>query len=127
MAYKARTFGSPLWRRAAAPDVVARMLGQKLTDAWGQSVVVDNRAGAGGNLGADVVAKSAPDGHTLLFASGSITINPSIYANMPFDTVRDLTPITNVASGPMLLVVNDKAPWRNVKELIQDAKIIQEK
>mgnify|MGYP003330307048 CR=1 FL=1 len=103
-------------------DVVARMLGQKLTDAWGQSVVVDNRAGAGGNLGADVVAKSAPDGHTLLFASGSITINPSIYANMPFDTVRDLTPITNVASGPMLLVVNDKAPWRNVKELIQDAK-----
>ena len=70
-------------------DVVARMLGQKLTDIWGQSVVIENRAGAGGNLGADAVAKSAPDGHTLLFASGSITINPSIYTNMPFDTVRD--------------------------------------
>jgi tripartite-type tricarboxylate transporter receptor subunit TctC len=103
-------------------DVVARMLGQKLTDIWGQSVVIENRAGAGGNLGADAVAKSAPDGHTLLFASGSITINPSIYTNMPFDTVRDLTPITNVASGPMLIVVNDKAPWRNLKDLIQDAK-----
>jgi tripartite-type tricarboxylate transporter receptor subunit TctC len=103
-------------------DVVARMLGQKLTDIWGQSVVIENRAGAGGNLGADAVAKSAPDGHTLLFASGSITINPSIYTNMPFDTVRDLTPITNVASGPMLIVVNDKSPWRNLKDLIQDAK-----
>ena len=103
-------------------DVVARMLGQKLTDAWGQPVVVDNRAGAGGNLGADAVAKAAPDGHTLLFASGSITINPSIYSNMPFDTVRDFTPITNVASGPMLLVVNDKSPWRSVKDLIRDAK-----
>jgi tripartite-type tricarboxylate transporter receptor subunit TctC len=103
-------------------DVVARMLGQKLTDLWGQPVVVENRAGAGGNLGADIVAKSAPDGYSLLFASGSITINPSIYATMPFDTVRDLTPISNVASGPMLVVVQDKAPWRNIKDLIQDAK-----
>lgn len=103
-------------------DVVARMLAQKLTEAWGQPVVVDNRSGAGGNLGADAVAKAAPDGHTLLFASGSITINPSIYNNMPFDTVRDFTPITNVASGPMLLVVNDKSPWRSVKDLIRDAK-----
>lgn len=103
-------------------DVVARMLAQKLSDAWGQAVVVDNRAGAGGNLGADHVAKSAPDGYTLLFASGSITINPGIYSHMPFDTVKDLTPITNIASGPMLVVVNDKAPWKNFKELIQYAK-----
>lgn len=103
-------------------DVVARMLGQKLTDLWGQPVLVENRAGAGGNVGADVVAKSAPDGYTLLFASGSITINPSIYATMPFDTMRDFTPISNVASGPMLVVVQDKAPWRNIKELIQEAK-----
>jgi len=105
---------APMWWRAC--------WAKKLTDIWGQSVVIENRAGAGGNLGADAVAKSAPDGHTLLFASGSITINPSIYTNMPFDTVRDLTPITNVASGPMLIVVNDKAPWRNLKDLIQDAK-----
>ena len=96
-------------------DVVARMLGQKLNELWGQAVVVENRAGAGGNLGADAVAKAAPDGYTLLFASGSITINPSIYATMPFDTVRDLTPISNVASGPMLVVVQDKAPWRTLK------------
>ena len=103
-------------------DVVARMLGQKLSEFWGQPVVVENRAGAGGNVGADVVAKSAPDGYTLLLASGSITINPSIYAAMPFDTVRDFTPISNVASGPMLVVVQDKAPWRSLKDLIQDAK-----
>lgn len=103
-------------------DVVARMLGQKLMDVWGQSVVVENRSGAGGNLGADVVAKATPDGHTLLFASGSITINPNIYSNMPFDTVRDLTPITNIASGPMLVVVQDKAPWKSIQNLIQDAK-----
>jgi tripartite-type tricarboxylate transporter receptor subunit TctC len=98
------------------------MLGQKLMDVWGQSVVVENRSGAGGNLGADVVAKATPDGHTLLFASGSITINPNIYSNMPFDTVRDLTPITNIASGPMLVVVQDKAPWKSIQNLIQDAK-----
>lgn len=103
-------------------DVVARMLAQKLTEAWGQAVVVENRSGAGGNLGAEAVAKSAADGYTLLFASGSITINPNIYNNMAFDTLRDFTPITNVASGPMLVVVNDKAPWKNIKDLIQYAK-----
>ncbi|MBK6367715.1 MAG: tripartite tricarboxylate transporter substrate binding protein [Polaromonas sp.] len=103
-------------------DVLARMLGQKLGELWGQPVLIDNRAGAGGNIGTDIVAKAAPDGYTLVFASGSITINPAIYATMPFDTMRDLTPITNVANGPMLVVVQDKAPWRNVKELIQYAK-----
>lgn len=103
-------------------DVVARMLGQKLGELWGQAVVVENRAGAGGNVGADLVAKSAPDGHTLLMASGSITINPHIYAKMPFDTLRDLVPISNVASGPMLVVVPDSAPYRTVKDLIAAAK-----
>ena len=80
-------------------DVVARMLAQRLSDIWGQSVIVDNRAGAGGNIGADIVAKAAPDGYTLLMASGSITINPHIYARMPFDTQKDFVPISNVASG----------------------------
>jgi tripartite-type tricarboxylate transporter receptor subunit TctC len=103
-------------------DVLGRMLGQKLSDVWGQPVVVENRAGAGGNVGADIVAKSAPDGHTFLFASGSITINPAIYPTMPFDTMRDLTPIANVASGPMLVVVQDKSPWKNLKDLIAHAK-----
>ncbi len=102
-------------------DVVARMVGQKLGETWGQTVVIENRAGAGGNVGSDVVAKSAPDGYTLLMASGSITINPSIYAKMPFDTLRDLMPITNVASGPMLVVVQDSAPYKSVKDLIAAA------
>jgi tripartite-type tricarboxylate transporter receptor subunit TctC len=78
-------------------DVVARMLGQKLSALWGQPVVVENRAGAGGNVGADVVAKAPGDGYTLLMASGSITINPALYKKMPFDTKKDLAPITNVA------------------------------
>ncbi len=103
-------------------DVVARMMAQKLGELWGQTVVVDNRSGAGGNLGADIVAKSPADGYTLLFASGSITINPQLYKRMPFDTKKDLVPITNVASGPMLVVVPDDAPARTVKDLIVAAK-----
>ena len=103
-------------------DVIARMMAQKLSELWGQTVVVDNRAGAGGNLGADIVAKSAADGYTLLFGTGSITINPQLYTKMPFDTKKDLVPITNVASGPMLVVVPDDSPLKNVKELIALAK-----
>ncbi len=103
-------------------DVIARMMAQKLTELWGQTVVVDNRAGAGGNLGADIVAKSPADGHTLLFGTGSITINPQLYKKMPFDTKKDLVPVTNVASGPMLVVVPDDSPLTNVKELIAAAK-----
>ena len=103
-------------------DVIARMIGQKLSVVWGQPVVIENRAGAGGNLGADMVAKSAADGYTLLMASGSITINPHIYTRMPFDTKKDLLPITNVASGPMLLVVPDRSPVKSMKELVELAK-----
>jgi tripartite-type tricarboxylate transporter receptor subunit TctC len=103
-------------------DVIARMIGQKLSVKWGQPVVIENRAGAGGNLGADMVAKSVADGYTLLLASGSITINPHIYKRMPFDTEKDLVPITNVASGPMLVVVPDNSPVKSVKDLIASAK-----
>ena len=103
-------------------DVVARMIGQKLGMLWGQSVMIENRAGAGGNLGTDLVAKSQLDGYTLLMASGSITINPHIYKRLPFDTKKDLAPITNVASGPMLVVVPDASPVKSVKELIALAK-----
>ena len=105
-----------------ATDVVGRMLAQKLAEVWGQSVVVENRTGAGGSVGGDIVAKSPGDGYTLLFASGAITINPQIYKTMPFDTQKDLVPITNVASGPMLLVVADDSPARSVKDLIAMAK-----
>lgn len=103
-------------------DAIARMVGQKLAVLWGQPVVIENRAGAGGNLGADAVAKSKADGYTLLMASGSITINPYIYKSLPFDTKKDLVPITNVASGPMLLVVPDRSSVKSVKELIALAK-----
>jgi tripartite-type tricarboxylate transporter receptor subunit TctC len=103
-------------------DVIGRLLAQKLAEMWGQSVVVENRTGAGGNIGADLVAKSPGDGYTLLFASGSIAINPQLYKNMPFDTQKDLVPITNVASGPMLVVVPDDSPAKSVKDLIAMAK-----
>ena len=103
-------------------DVVARMIGQKLSVVWGQPVVIENRVGAGGSLGADAVAKSPADGYTLLLASGSITINPHIYKRMPFDTKNDLVPITNVASGPMLLVVPERSAVMSVKDLIALAK-----
>jgi tripartite-type tricarboxylate transporter receptor subunit TctC len=103
-------------------DVIARMIGQKLSEMWGQPVLIEDRSGAGGNVGADFVAKSPGDGYTLLLASGSITINPQLYRHMPFDTKKDLVPITNVASGPMLVVVPDDSPARTVKDLIAMAK-----
>ena len=104
-------------------DVVARVVGQKLGELWNQSVVIENRAGAGGNVGAEVVAKSPPDGYNILMASGSIfTVNPHMYKKMPFDPDRDFIPVTNVATGPMLVVVNPKVPARNIKELIALAK-----
>ena len=106
-----------------ATDVVARLLGQKLGEAWGQSVVIENRAGAGGNIGADAVAKAAPDGYTLLMTSGSIvTANPYMYKSMPFDASKDLVPITNVATGPQVIAVNSAVPAKDLKEFIAYAK-----
>lgn len=106
-----------------ATDIVARLLAQKLSTVWGQSVVVENRAGAGGNIGAEAVVKSAPDGHTILVASGSIvTVNPHLYKKMPFDAKKDLVPITNLASGPQVLVINNDVPAKNLKEFLAFAK-----
>jgi tripartite-type tricarboxylate transporter receptor subunit TctC len=106
-----------------ATDVVARALGKDLSELWGQPVVVDNRGGAGGNIGAEVVAKSSPDGYTLLMASGSIlTVNPHIYAKLPFDSQKDFIPVTNVASGPQLVVVHPGFPAKSVADLIALAK-----
>jgi tripartite-type tricarboxylate transporter receptor subunit TctC len=102
-----------------ATDIVARALGQKLGEAWGQSVVVDNRGGAGGNIGADLVAKAAPDGYTILMTSGSIvTANPHLYKSMPFNPDKDLVAITNVASGPLALVVGPQVAVNSLTELI---------
>lgn len=104
-------------------DVVARLLGQKLGEMWKQTVVIDNRAGAGGNIGAAAVAKAAPDGHTLLMASGSIlTVNPHMYASLPFDPKKDFAPITNVATGPMVVAVPPTSEFRDLKGLIAKAK-----
>ncbi len=104
-------------------DVVARLLGQRLQEAWGQTVIVENKTGAGGNIGAVEVAKAPNDGYTLLMASGSIvTVNPHIYAKMPFDAAKDFAPITNVAQGPMVIVVGPNVPAKNITELIALAK-----
>jgi tripartite-type tricarboxylate transporter receptor subunit TctC len=104
-------------------DVVARQLAQKLSEAWGQTVVVENKAGAGGNIGADQVAKSPPDGYTLLMTSGSIVAaNPHMYKNMGFDPAKDLAPITNVATGPQVIVIGTAVPAKDLKEFIAYAK-----
>jgi tripartite-type tricarboxylate transporter receptor subunit TctC len=106
-----------------ATDIVTRLLGQKLNEAWGQTVVVDNRAGAGGNIGGELAAKSPPDGYTLFMTSGSIvTANQHIYRKMPFNPEKDLVPITNVASGPQVVAVHPSLPARGIKELIALAK-----
>ena len=104
-------------------DIVGRAIAQKLTEAWGQSVVVDNRPGAGGNIGADIVAKSAPDGYTILMGALSThAVNPSLYAKMPYDAVKDFAPITLVAITPNVLVVNASLPVNSAKEFIAYAK-----
>ena len=106
-----------------ATDVVARIVGQKLGEAWGQTVVVENKAGAGGNIGADLVAKSPGDGYTLLMTSGSIvTANPHMYKVMPFDAAKDLVAITNVATGPQVIAVHPDVPAKDLKEFIAWAK-----
>jgi tripartite-type tricarboxylate transporter receptor subunit TctC len=106
-----------------ATDVVARLLAQKLTEEWGQSVVVENRAGAGGNIGGDAVAKSPPDGYTLLMASGAIVIaGPHMYKSLPYDPARDLVAITNVATGPQVIAVGTAVPVKDLGELIAYAK-----
>ena len=88
-------------------DVVARMIGQKLGESWGQQFIVDNRAGAGGNIGTDIVAKSPPDGYTLLMGNVSTNaINPSLYSKLPFDPFKDFAPITQTVSLQMALVVH---------------------
>ena len=103
-------------------DTLGRLLAQKLTAALGQSVVVENRSGSGGVVGTDVVAKSVPDGYTLLFAYHSHVINPSLYPKLPFDTVKAFAPITQVAVQAQVMNVHPTLPAKNVKELIALAK-----
>ena len=103
-------------------DIVTRIVAQKMTDAWGQAVIVENRTGAGGNIGGEAAARSTPDGYTLFMTSGSIvTANQYIYKKMPFDPAKDLVPITNVASGPQVIVVNSDFSAKTLKQFIDTA------
>lgn len=106
-----------------ATDIVGRLIAQKLTEAWGQQVIVDNRGGAGGTIGSDIAAKSAPDGYTMLVGTSSThAIAPSLYSKLPYDPVRDFAPVTLVASATILLAVHPSVPAKNVRELIALAK-----
>jgi tripartite-type tricarboxylate transporter receptor subunit TctC len=104
-------------------DIIARLIGERMGEALGQTVVVDNRPGAGGVIGTDSVVKSAPDGYTLMIgATSTMAANPSLYTKMNLDPAKDLTPITRIASGPFVLAVNSSLPARSVKELIALSK-----
>ena len=99
-------------------DTLARLIGQHLSERIGQPVVAENRMGAGGNIGADVVAKSEPDGTTLLMGANYVAIAPNLYKKMSYDPVKDLAPVTNIGSIPMVLVVNNAVPAKTVAELV---------
>ncbi len=103
-------------------DTIARIVGPKLAAKWGQPVVVDNKAGASGNLGTQAVATAAPDGHTLLMAINTHTITPAIYKSMPFDAVRDFAPVTKLAEASFTLAVNPALPVQDMRSLIAYAK-----
>jgi tripartite-type tricarboxylate transporter receptor subunit TctC len=104
-------------------DILARQIGPKLTETWGQPVVIENKAGANGNVGADFVAKSAPDGYTLLLTDlGGLVISASVYPKLPFDPSKDFSPVVMVSYSPHVLAVHPSVPVKNVKELIELAK-----
>src|SRR5258706_6749786 len=103
-------------------DIVARMMAPKLSEALGQQVVVDNRGGANGMIGTEFVAKSAPDGYTMILTSTGLAINPHLYSKIPYDTLRDLAPVTLVTSTPELFVVHPSVPAKPMKEMIALAK-----
>lgn len=103
-------------------DLVARLIGQKLTEAWGQQVVVDNRPGAGGNVSAELAAKAAPDGYTIYVCSASLVVNTSLYRNLPYDPVKDFAPVTLLATVQNVLVAHPSLQAKNVTELIALAR-----
>jgi tripartite-type tricarboxylate transporter receptor subunit TctC len=103
-------------------DIVARVVAQKLSEQTGQQFVVDNRAGAGGNIGAEAVARSAPDGYTLLVATTAHAINRTLFKQMSYDLMKDFVPVSQLTAGPLVIVANPALPAKNVRELIALAK-----
>src|SRR5579859_19341 len=103
-------------------DIVARAIGQKMNDDWGQPVIVDNRPGAGGVIGSEFVARAAPDGYTLLLVSSTFTINPAVKTNLPFDVAKDFVPVARIGQSPLLLAASNSFPASSVGELIALAK-----
>lgn len=112
-------FGFPA---ASATDVIARTVGQKLSEIWGQPVVIDNRPGAGGNLGSELAAREPADGYTIFFGTVANAISASLYSKLNYDYLKDFTPISLVATTPLVLVANPALPVNNLKELIAYAK-----
>ncbi len=110
------------FQAGGSTDMMARTLAQKLKDRFNQPAVVENRAGANGTIGAALVAKSAPDGHTMLLVQSGFVSNPILMRNLPYDQARDLAPVTNLASGPMVLAINPSVPAKSVRELIALAR-----
>jgi tripartite-type tricarboxylate transporter receptor subunit TctC len=102
--------------------MVGRAIGKKLTEAWGQPVIVENRPGAGGMIGTGAVAAAPPDGYTLLLVSSTFTINPAIRKTMPFDTIKDFTPVAFIARSPLLVTASNKLPVKSAKELLALAR-----
>ncbi len=100
-------------------DVIARVVAQKLSEAWGQQIVVENVPGAGGNTGVAMVAKAAPDGYTMLVVSTGFIVNPSMYAKVPYDPIKDFAPVTLVAASPNVISANLQVPVKSLKELIE--------
>src|SRR5262249_5722859 len=105
-----------------ATDIIARLMAQRFYEVFGQVTTVENRPGAGGNIGAEVVAKSAPDGYTLMMSTASLAVNVTLYPKLPFDVRKDLIAVTQVASAPIALCVHPSVPARSVKDLIAIAK-----
>jgi tripartite-type tricarboxylate transporter receptor subunit TctC len=106
----------------SATDIVGRVVGAKLSEYWGQPVIVENRSGAGGSIGSNAVAKAEPDGYTLLINSSAHTVNPAIFANLPYDTIKDFTDIVPLAVQPNVLVVGANSPYKTLTDLIGFAK-----
>ena len=106
----------------SSTDIVGRIVSQKLSEIWGQPVLAENRAGAGGSIGSNVVAKAAPDGYTLLVDSNAHTVTPSIYAKLPYDTVKDFIDIAPLSVQPNVLVVNAGSPYKTLMDVVKAAK-----